>query len=325
MQPRASERIVEQDADAVEAFLESLPIAQRLVEPASELARPHRGAGLVDDQAGQVIGGGLPVPIQAKAAAGRRIKVHEGLWVFGMQPQAPRFEPQVSALDVAEECAGSRKCFGPLVAAERGECLHPEQRQQLADRRAGVELLGSGPAHRRRPDQARQPDPIVFGCDQLRRPQPSQLIAHRFVGRLDAQQGQFTGRAVEGRHTVVMRPQADGDNVVRATLQEGILHDGPWRQDPDDLATDQPARDAGFLDLVTDRHPEPRLEQLAHVGLEGVVGDAGQRQALAFAQLARGQRDAEQRRDPFRILSESFVEITQPKQHDGVRVLPLYP
>src|SRR5439155_8205601 len=130
---RASERIVEQDADAVEAFLESLPIAQRLVEPASELARPHRGAGLVDDQAGQVIGGGLPVPIQAKAAAGRRIKVHEGLWVFGMQRQAPRFEPQVSALDVAEECAGSRECFGPLVAAERGECLHPEQRQPLAD------------------------------------------------------------------------------------------------------------------------------------------------------------------------------------------------
>ena len=122
-----------------------------------------------------------------------------------------------------------------------------------------------------------------------------------------------------------MRPEADSDRVVRAPLQEGVLDDGPRGQDADDLAADQPARRAGLFDLVAERHPESSLEQLSDVGFEGVIGHAGQRQPLALAKFARGQRDAEQRRDPLGILTERLVEIAQSKQHDGIRVLALHP
>ena len=51
----------------------------------------------------------------------------------------------------------------------------------------------------------------------------------------------------------------------------------------------------------------------------------GERKTLALAQLARSQRDAEQRCDTFGVLAEGFVEISEPEQHDGIGVLTLDP
>src|SRR5206468_793538 len=55
------------------------------------------------------------------------------------------------------------------------------------------------------------------------------------------------------------------------------------------------------------------------------IGNTGERKTLALAQLARSQRDAEQRRDAFSVLAEGFVEISEPEQHDGIGVLTFDP
>jgi hypothetical protein len=56
-----------------------------------------------------------------------------------------------------------------------------------------------------------------------------------------------------------------------------------------------------------------------------VVGNAGQGQPLAFTQLAGGQGDAEQRRNPFRVLAERLEKITEPEEYDSIRMLSLDP
>ncbi len=56
-----------------------------------------------------------------------------------------------------------------------------------------------------------------------------------------------------------------------------------------------------------------------------MIGNTGQRKTLALPQLARSQRDSEQRRDAFGILAEGFVEIAEPEQDDGIGVLTFDP
>jgi len=54
-----------------------------------------------------------------------------------------------------------------------------------------------------------------------------------------------------------------------------------------------------------------------------VEGDAGHGKALPLAELARREGDAQDRRGPFGILAERFVEVAEAKEDDGVGMLTL--
>ena len=57
LQLAAGERIIDQHRHPGESLLEWFARAQRLVEPAPQLSRPHRGRRLGDHQGDEVVGG----------------------------------------------------------------------------------------------------------------------------------------------------------------------------------------------------------------------------------------------------------------------------
>ncbi len=54
-----------------------------------------------------------------------------------------------------------------------------------------------------------------------------------------------------------------------------------------------------------------------------MVRDAGHGHAVTLPQLARGQRDAEQRRRALGILPEGLVEVAEAEEHDGIGIVLL--
>ena len=92
MQPAAGQRITNQHGDAIQPFFETLSVAERLVQPASQLSGAHRGGRFPNDQASQVVAAREPVGSQPKAAASGWIEVHERLRMLRMQSQASGFQ-----------------------------------------------------------------------------------------------------------------------------------------------------------------------------------------------------------------------------------------
>ena len=249
--------------------------------------------------------------------------MHEGARMLGMETEKTGLEPKTRPLRVPQDCVGRGQSLGPLIATEGRQGLDAEQRLQAVDRGTGIEVLRIDPRSRRAPRQRDQPRPVGFRGDQLRRPESRQLITQRFVARLDPQQCQLAGRAVEGGNPVIVRPQADRHRIVGATRKVRILDHGSWRQYTDDLASHQAMSGGGILDLVAECDPQACLEQPTDIALECVVGDAGHRDAMALPQLAGRQRDAQQRRGPLGILPECFVEVAETEEHDGIRIVLL--
>jgi hypothetical protein len=124
---------------------------------------------------------------------------------------------------------------------------------------------------------------------------------------------------------VVVRAQAEGDGIVGATLEKRVFHHHAGCEYADHLAPNQASCRCRVFDLVAQGDAQTRLEQFAHVALEGVVGHTGERKALALAQLTRGQRDAENRRRPLGVLAEGLVEIPEPEENDGVGMFAFDP
>jgi hypothetical protein len=56
-----------------------------------------------------------------------------------------------------------------------------------------------------------------------------------------------------------------------------------------------------------------------------VIGHPRQRKPLAPAELARGQRDAKNRRDPLGILTKRLIEVAEPEEDDGIGVFAFDP
>lgn len=207
--------------------------------------------------------------------------------MLGMESEQPGFQAQLRSLGVAQQGVGGRQGLGPFVTTERRQRFHPEQGQQAVDGRARIKVLWVDPADGRDPDQREQTRPVGLRGDQLRRSQPGQLITDRLVTRVDAEQGELAGGAVQNGDAVVMRPQADRDGVVgAATLEVRILDHRAGRQHPDHLPTNEAARVARRLHLVAKGDLQPGSEQLSDVALVRVIRHAGHRNAVPFAELA---------------------------------------
>ena len=116
---------------------------------------------------------------------------------------------------------------------------------------------------------------------------------------------------------------AGGQEVVRSGRQQPVLDQRPRRDDPHDLAPDQPPG-RHLADLVADRHPVAVLDQPRDVPLGGVVRHAGHRDALAPPDVAAGQHDLERLGDEPRVLVERLVEVAQTEEEDRVRMARLH-
>ena len=85
---------------------------------------------------------------------------------------------------------------------------------------------------------------------------------------------------------------------------------------------DQPL--AGDLaHLLGDGDAVAFFDEAGDVALDGVVRDAGHRDAHPLGHRARGQNEVEFAGGGPGVLVKSLVKVAQPKENDGVRVLGL--
>ena len=80
------------------------------------------------------------------------------------------------------------------------------------------------------------------------------------------------------------------------------------------LALDQALGLGGILHLLADGHGQPGLEQAGQVGVEGVVGHAGQGHRVVALGVAAGQGHAGHRGQGLGVLEEGLVEIAHAEQ-----------
>ena len=162
LQLAARERIVGQHGHPAEPLFERPTRAQRLIEPAPELSRAHRGRRLANDQAGEVVAGRRSVSPKAETAPGGRIEMHEGPWMLGVEPEQTGLEVKPRPIRVSQQRVGGGQGFGPLIATEGGQRFDAEQRLQPVDRGARIEVLRLDPAGWRAPRQREQSRPVHF-------------------------------------------------------------------------------------------------------------------------------------------------------------------
>ena len=135
---------------------------------------------------------------------------------------------------------------------------------------------------------------------------------------------------------------SDGAEVVIPGRREHVrFGDGARRDHADDFALHHrcagtPGAAAGVLaprrwhprlrrDLLADGHPLAGGNQAGDIRIGGMCGHSGHRHAIAAAHFARREGDLQQPRRPLRVVVEGLVEVTQPEEQDGVRVLALEP
>ena len=128
---------------------------------------------------------------------------------------------------------------------------------------------------------------------------------------------EFAGREVEpGGVEAAAVERERGQVVVAPGLQLAGGEEGAGAQDPRQLPLDQFPGPGGLL-LVAERHLFAGGEQLLDIVVDGVVGEAGHRLAVAV-----GQGEADQPGGDLRVLEEQLVEISQAKEEERSRRQP---
>ena len=149
-----------------------------------------------------------------------------------------------------------------------------------------------------------------FRINHLARVEPLQLGEH---GVLVFQLGglEIASRQIDRRHSKPATGHAHSDEkVITSGLEHSLVEVRARAEDLRDLALDQLPR-LGRLDLVTDRHLAPGLEQLGEVITGGVVGDPTHRHVATL-----GQRDIENAGRLLRVLEKHLVKIPEAKQQN---------
>ena len=106
--------------------------------------------------------------------------------------------------------------------------------------------------------------------------------------------------------------------VVGGATDQLFLDHGAGRNDPHDLALHDAFSRARVLHLLADRDLEAAAHQALEVGLQGVVGHAGEGHAQVLAHRLRGQRDLELLSYQLSVVVEGLVEIAEAEEDDGV-------
>ena len=117
----------------------------------------------------------------------------------------------------------------------------------------------------------------------------------------------------------------EGEVVVPARVEEGVLEDSPRRHRLDDLAPDDPLGAAlRLLDLVADRRLPPEPDQAGQVLLERLRRNAGEGDAGRGPIVPGGEGEAEEARALLGVLPEELIEISHAEEEEGVRVATLH-
>ena len=120
-------------------------------------------------------------------------------------------------------------------------------------------------------------------------------------------------------------PGDGGDQVVVALgVQHGVFHDRAGGQNARDLALDQPLRQLGVFDLVADGGLVALGDQPGDVPFQGVVRDAGHRDARpGRLVLAPRQRDLQFAGDGLGVLAVGLIEVADAHQQTHIGPLGL--
>jgi len=110
-------------------------------------------------------------------------------------------------------------------------------------------------------------------------------------------------------------PHHRSQKVVAGFIQHGRLDDGSRRDHPGDLPFHQAAGKFGVLHLVADGHLVPGPDEPGQIGLQGVIGDAGQGDLIALiVLLAAGEDDVQVPGHYDCIIGKGLVEVAHPEQ-----------
>ena len=128
---------------------------------------------------------------------------------------------------------------------------------------------------------------------------------------------------VEGGHAHLPVGLDEGDQAGHpGRLQEIGVDRGARAQHAGDLAPDQPAGH-DLAHLVPEDHPMTGVEQAAQVGRDRLVGHSAHGQPAGAAEAAAGEGDLQDRRGQLGVGAEELVEVAEPGQDEGVRMLGL--
>jgi hypothetical protein len=111
-----------------------------------------------------------------------------------------------------------------------------------------------------------------------------------------------------------------GEVARQLGLEDIVVEHDARRHDPHDLALDQALGELGILDLLDEDDLVAELGELGDVDPRRVVRHAAHRHRIVLALVARGQREIEQPRADHRVLEEHLVEVTEPEQHQPIRM-----
>ena len=96
----------------------------------------------------------------------------------------------------------------------------------------------------------------------------------------------------------------------------------PGRDDPDDVALDQPLGQLGILDLLADRRAQARLDDLGQVRVERRMGEPGHRHGVGPLSREVSVRP-EQGGGTLGVLAEHLVEVAHPEQQERIGIAGL--
>ena len=111
--------------------------------------------------------------------------------------------------------------------------------------------------------------------------------------------------------------------IVLSGLQDLIVHGDPGRYEFGDASFHNLFCHFGILQLVANGHPETRLDQLGQIGVERVVRKSGEGRFTLGARAPFCQDDSQYSRGYFRIFPECLIEVPDPKEKNGIRILGL--
>ena len=113
--------------------------------------------------------------------------------------------------------------------------------------------------------------------------------------------------------------EQEGDEIVIArSVEHRRFGDGAGRDDPGDIAVDDPAPFGDLTDLFADCDFVAGSDKTSDIAFGGMMWDAGHRHTGPFAHLAAGQNDVEHTRGDECVFLERFIEIAETKKENRI-------
>ena len=294
-------------------------------KPVAEQASTHSRLGVVDDVEEALALLAVHWREDLQTSEGEAIETHVAQAVD--TPKGGDVPDLVVArqLKIVEDGSSSCDRGGALLEAEALEALHAEVGGELA----AVVLHSKAPVLNLE-DKATVADDLVkeataralneyllglVGAEELLEVLGCAFGDDKFARR-DVQQG-------DAPHGTIAGEPYGSQIVVLLASQDIVAEHDPRGDELRDATLDELLRQLGILELVADSHTTPRANELRQVGIEGMVGEAGQLYVHRRAVGTLGERDTEDLGGSYGVVAEGLVEVTDTEEQDSIGVLSL--